>query len=69
LNGNWVLSLTNARDKIKQGADYLNIKDNSSVSLLMKDRPEIAKILDGHDSLKRWLAQQFSGKQTGFPIQ
>jgi hypothetical protein len=43
-------------------------KDNSSVFLLLKDRPEIAKVLNGHDSLKRWLVKQFSGKATKFPI-
>ena len=52
-------------DKLKWKID---VKDNSSVSLLMKDRPEIAEILNGHDSLKRWLVEQFSGKVTKFPI-
>ena len=52
-------------DKLKW---KINVKDNSSVSLLLKDRPEIAEILNGHDSLKRWLVEQFSGKVTKFPI-
>lgn len=52
-------------DKLKW---KINVKDNSSVSLLLKDRPEIAKVLYGHDSLKRWLIEQFSGKATKFPI-
>ena len=42
---------------------------NTSVSLLLKDRPEIAEILKGHDDLKRWLIDQFSGKVTKIPIQ
>ncbi len=52
-------------DKLKW---KINFKDNSSVSLLLRDRPEIAEILNGHDSLKRWLVEQFSGKVTKFPI-
>jgi hypothetical protein len=59
------LALTKLRRKIYF---YMNVKDNSSVSLLMKDRPEIAEILSGHDSLKRWLVEQFSGIVTEFPI-
>jgi len=42
---------------------------NTSVSLLLKDRPEIAEILKGHDALKLWLVEQFSGSVTKFPIQ
>jgi hypothetical protein len=52
-------------DKLKW---KFNVKGNSSVSLLLKDRPEIAEVLKGHDSLKRWMVEQFSGKNTKFPI-
>lgn len=41
----------------------------SSVSLLLKDRPEIAELLNDQDALKQWLVEQFSGKVTKFPIQ
>lgn len=40
-----------------------------SVSQLLEDRPEIAGLLNGHDTLKRWLVEQFSGKVTKFPIE
>lgn len=46
----------------------MDVQDNHSVSLLLKDRPEIAELLNGHDALKRWLVEQFSGKVTRFPI-
>ena len=46
----------------------MNVRNNSSVSLLLEDRPEIAELLKGHDDLKRWLFEQFSGKATKFPI-
>ena len=47
----------------------MEVEDNSSVSALLKDRPEIAELLKGHDDLKRWLIDQFSGKVTKIPIQ
>ena len=46
----------------------MDVRDNSSVCLLLEDRPEIAELLNGHDVLKRWLVEQFSGKATKFPI-
>lgn len=46
----------------------MDVKDNSSVCLLLDDRPEIAELLNGHDVLKRWLVEQFSGKATKLPI-
>lgn len=46
----------------------MDVKDNSSVCLLLEDRPEIAELLNGHDAFKRWLVEQFSGKATKFPI-
>ena len=47
----------------------INVIDNSSVSDLLKDRPEVAELLYGHDDLKQWLIEQFSGNATRFPIQ
>ena len=41
----------------------------SSVSLLFEDRPEIAELLNGHDALKQWLVDQFSGKVVKFSVQ
>jgi hypothetical protein len=59
------LNLLIAKLKWKIG---VGVKDNSSVSLLLKDRPEVAEVLNGHDALKHWLVEQFSGKATKFPI-
>jgi hypothetical protein len=42
--------------------------ENSSVSLLLQTRPQVAILLKDHDTLKRWLIAQFSGKATKFPI-
>jgi hypothetical protein len=46
----------------------MDVRDNSSVTHLLEDRLEIAELLNGHDVLKRWLVEQFSGKTTKFPI-
>ena len=46
----------------------MDVTDNSSISLLLEDRPVIAELLKGHDDLKRWLDEQFSGKATEFPV-
>jgi hypothetical protein len=43
----------------------IGVKDNSSVSLLLKDRPEIAEVLKGHDALKHWLVEQVFRQSNG----
>ena len=45
-----------------------NTTGKPAVCQLLEDRPQINKLLNGHDGLTRWLVGQFSGKATNFPI-